>query len=167
MKPINCFRSILATAVLAISSNGAPVKIPTRPSAEEYSSLPRTGTGSVSGEVTARTKGGTLKSVAGLSVHLDPVTPYSIEVYKALREHKGFDAEKETETFKFDPAMLAVRRSVRIDNQNKFKISKMPDGEYFVACYVRWMVSNGDYSGSWHVRRVKIRGGQPVADIIL
>ncbi len=154
-------------AVLAISSDGAPVKVPTKPGAEEYSSLPRTGTGSVSGEVTARTKGGALKSVAGLSVHLDPVTPYSIEVYKALRAHGSFDVEKEVETFKFDPAMLAVRRSVRIDNQNKFKILKMPDGEYFAACYVRWMVSNGDYSGSWHVRRVRIRDGKPVADIIL
>jgi len=39
---------------------------------------------------------------------------------EALRTPGACAAEKEAESFKFDPAILAARRSVRIANQNKF-----------------------------------------------
>ena len=158
---------LLVAVVLPICSCSSPVKVQTQPTADDYSRLPRTGTASINGEVTARTKGGESKSVAGLLVHIDPATPYSIEVFKALGAHGVFDAEKESGTFEFDPIMVRARRSVRIDNNNRFKIPQIPAGDYFVSCYVRWMVSNGDYSGRWHVRRVRIRDGQSIADFVL
>ena len=124
---------------LLLGCQSGPVKVAAVANPDDYKSGPRPGTAVVAGEAFGRTKGGDVKTAAGLSVYLDPVTPYSTEVFKTLAKHGAFEAEKESDTIVFDATMLKSRRRTAGDSSGRFRFERVAAGDYFVSCYVRWM----------------------------
>lgn len=154
-------------ASLLLSCASGPVKVAATPNPDDYKSGPRPGTAVVAGEAFGRTKGGEVKPAAGLAIYLDPATPYSTEVFKTVLKHGPFDEEKVSDTVVFDPAMLKARRQTTGDSSGRFRFVRVAAGDYFVSCYVRWMKPNGWYTGGWKVKRIRVRDGQEITNLVL
>lgn len=159
--------ALCIAASLLLSCASGPVKVAATPNLDDYKSGPRAGTAVVGGEAFGRTKGGDVKSAAGLAIYLDPATPYATEVFKTVLKHGPFDEAKPSDTVVFDPAMLKARRQITADSSGRFRFERVAAGDYFVSCYVRWMKSNGWYTGGWKVKRIRVRDGQEITNLVL
>ncbi|WP_240043576.1 hypothetical protein [Pseudomonas rhizoryzae] len=125
----------LTVAALALAALGGCVAVQPQARslfpAAEYSYLPKTGTGSVRGQVFMRTVGGDVKYGAGSNVELTPVTSYTEEWYNASFVRKVPIAAP-------DSRLLSYIRNKRADGTGSFKFTDLPPGEYFVVSEVRW-----------------------------
>lgn len=114
----------------AIPQQQAPVARIPFPTAE-YDALPKTGTGSLAGQVFMRTVGGDVKFGAGSDVYLVPVTSYSKQWYA-----ESYIAGRPMENP--DPRASQGQLITQADGNGNFSFSNIPPGNYFLSSTVRW-----------------------------
>lgn len=145
-----------------------PANLSTNLSAGEVAWSKMRGTNSITGQAILRTRGGDVKTCAGLDVSLIPYSDYAAErvavTYGAGDE--GFGG-RERRAFNPDPAAYhdTIRRAI-CDLQGGFSFNDLPDGRYFVLVEVSWeAVQGGPYpylsgQGGTMMSRVHVQGGQ-------
>lgn len=132
---------------------------------DEYNALPTTGTGTVAGQAFLKTVGGDVKTAAGNTVILNPVTSYSEQAYAA------FSAGRQLDPVEPDTRLYKYARTTTADGEGRFEFSNVPPGEYFIATSVVWQAPVG-YRGTMRVqgglvfKRVRVGDGEAVKVII-
>lgn len=136
-------RKMLFLAAVAAICAGCQT---TRPIAERttlydavaHETAHRPGTASISGQALLRTRGGDVKTAAGLEVQCVADTPYMRESL-AARE-KGMDII-------VDPRASVLLRRTTADGAGAFRFDGLAAGSYIVAAKIVWEVP-GVYSGT-------------------
>jgi hypothetical protein len=111
-----------------------PLPRPPFPEAE-YAALPKTGTGVVTGQAFLKTRGGDVKTGAGNTIYLNPVTSYSKYAYE-FRYSSGGIAPP-------DPRIYGYMRETIADASGRFTFRNVPAGEYYVTGKVTWEAPTG------------------------
>jgi hypothetical protein len=155
-------KSLLATAVLvALAGCAAPRQVTpmfqrrTTFLEEEYRPFASEGTASIGGQVFLKTQGGDVKFGAGNDVILTPVTSYSrewIEI-RVLRDKAISPPDSRAESFS---------RSALADGEGRFRFEHLPAGDYYVACYITWMVAGVqglEKTGGWAFSMAHVDSG--------
>jgi hypothetical protein len=169
---------LIALCALALCGCESPVAVKTPVSEADFRDFRKTSDSTVSGQIPRYSK---------VPVHLDPATPYSDALYKALGQHRGFDTANEDETEAVDPIMLQHRRTSVADTDGAFTFDHVAPGRYYLAWYDSWRehseeVANRDpltpvgisasheFSfesprGKWHFKEVTVRSGESLSDV--
>lgn len=135
----------VAIATLLMGCTAA-TQVPTDPIARppfpehEYAVLEATGTAIVTGQAFLKTVGGDVKTAAGESVYLNPVTSYSTYAYTASDASQRPMAPP-------DPRLLQYMKSVTADASGRFTFKNVPPGEYYVVTQVTWQAPTGYQGG--------------------
>lgn len=119
---------------LALSACAIPQQqtVPRAPfPAAEYDALPKTGSGSLTGQVFMRTVGGDVKFGAGSDVHLQPVTSYSQQWYDV--NYLGGQPLSAPDS-RASQGLLTTQA----DGNGNFSFSNVPPGKYFLSSTVTW-----------------------------
>ncbi|RDL17054.1 hypothetical protein D884_03195 [Pseudomonas sp. URMO17WK12:I10] len=119
----------LALSACATPNQQAVPRVPFPVS--EYDALPKTGTGSLAGQVFMRTMGGDVKFGAGSDVHLQPVTAYTQQWY-TVNYLEGRPLEPA------DPRALQGTLVTQADGSGNFSFTNVPPGRYFLSSKVQW-----------------------------
>jgi hypothetical protein len=146
----------LVTGAIGLLCSCSTVKLDHPASQEEYSGYFKKGNATLIGEAFATTKDGTVKYASGRLVHLDPASAYSTELFEKLRRHGSFWEAEEQDTVELDPRMLRYRRNALADSVGRFRFPKLAAGDYYVSCYISWMMVNGSWTGNWAIRSVRL-----------
>gem|GEM_PF-2560501 len=119
-------------------------------------------TGRVTGQAFLKTQGGDVKFGAGSSVIIVPVTSYSREWFevRVLNDKAITPADPRAEEF---------TRATLADGEGRFTFDKLPEGTYYVACYISWKVPGlrGTMSptGGWAFATANVDSGGQTAVI--
>lgn len=123
---------ILAAAISGCAVTQPQPLVPRVPfPVAEYEALPKTGTGSVTGQAFLRTVGGDVKYGAGSDVYLQPVTAYTKQWYE-VNILGGRQLENP------DPRATLGQLSTQADGNGNFTFNNVPPGNYFLSSAVRW-----------------------------
>lgn len=130
----------------------------------EYESLLKTGSATVVGEAFLRTRGGDVKTAAGYTVFLNPVTSYSRQWHEVSYLHGRALSRS-------DPRIEQYVRSTTADSAGRFRFTNVPAGDYYVVTDVVWetpvgYVAGMERQGGKLVKEIHIDEGQ-TAEIIL
>jgi hypothetical protein len=126
------------------------------------------GSNTITGQAILRTRGGDVKTCAGLGASLIPHTAYAEERLAVTygRGSEGFGG-REARVFNPDPAIYhQTTRTTICDAQGNFRFQNLPDGRYFVLVEVSWDAVQGGYyphlarQGGTMMSRVEVRGGE-------
>lgn len=98
---------------------------------EEYEALPKEGSGIVTGELFAVTRGGDVKYGAGVDVTLRPYTSY-------IENKPDYDS-KIQELDHIDDRALEYDFKTKTDSYGKFEFTKVPPGKYQVYAFFFWL----------------------------
>ena len=160
--------SILMTAILVLFAGcQTPVKMEPIDVSSYYSQCPGKGNGSISGNAFGKTIGGTVKPAAGTPIYLDRVTPYSIELFTKLKAVGSTSFQSSQDTVEgLNQDFLRCRKQVMGGLVGNFAFKNVERGDYFVSSYIRWFTGN-EWAGSWHVKRVHVKDGEPIKDLAL
>ncbi len=135
----------------------APVPYPPFPQAE-YEALPKTGTGSISGQAFVVDPWGNVKVAAGQHVALIPHTSYSaiwfsnFLLFQRTGVSGGFT----------DSRMSNYGDDTFADAEGRFKFKSVPVGVYYVRSGVWWKDSAGILRGTDFVRMIRVKEGEEV-----
>ena len=161
---------VTAFAIAALAGCAAPrVKTfsPLPFDEAEYATLPASGTGTVRGQVFAKTVGGDVKKGAGENVVMFPATKYGEQRYR--EQVLGGKLLSKAEDPRYQNYVLAKTT----DGDGKFEFTSVPPGNYYVLSSVTWTVIEPSSFGPLHrkqggqvVRRVEVKNGV-VTDAIL
>ena len=145
-----------------------PATLSTNLTASEVAWSKARGNNTLTGQAILRTRGGDVKSCAGLEASLIPHSPYSAERIAVTYGpgEEGFGG-RERRPFTPDPAAYhdSIRRTI-CDAQGNFRFSNLPDGRYFVLVEVSWEAVQGGYypylagQGGTMMSRVELRDGE-------
>jgi len=128
------------------------------------------GNGAIKGDAVLRTRGGDVKTCAGLSVRLIPVTPHTEEwvmrrFSTSMGGYSSYDAY--ATRVNLDPGASRFIEDKRCNAQGAFSFEGLPDGEYFVVATVTWeaLSGYGSYTymavqGGDLAQRVRVTGGE-------
>nr|WP_286948296.1 hypothetical protein [Pseudomonas sp. UBA6718] len=133
----------LAAVVLSGCAQQAPksnLSFNTFPEAE-YAALAKTGTGSVSGQVFMKTRGGDVKVGAGNEVLLIPITSHSRTLYLAYQLNVAPSNTPDPRAKPYTQRMVAG-----VDGD--FAFSNVPPGDYYLAGSVTWETFGSRYASS-------------------
>lgn len=124
--------------------------------AAEYASLATTGTGSVSGQVFMKTRGGDVKVGAGNEVMLIPVTSHSRTLFLAYQQNVAPNNAP-------DPRAKPYTRRMIAGVDGDFEFNDVPPGDYYLAGSVNWEAP-GRYAmsqqGGFIMMPVTVENGQ-------
>jgi len=119
----------------------------------EYLALKSTGSATIHGQAFMRTRGGEVRTAAGLNILLNPVTSYSNEWYQlAYLEHKKIDTP--------DPRLWKYTRTQIADSGGNFVFKNVPAGEYYVTTGIFWDVPYYGKQGGIMSQRVSVKDGE-------
>lgn len=105
------------------------------------------GNNSISGDAVLRTRGGDVRTCAGLDVKLVPVSDYTRAM--AARHYGGTDTGYFDRSYIFAsppawaPEMSSYIQQKRCNAQGQFSFTALPDGSYFVIATVVWEAPTG------------------------
>ncbi|WP_350025869.1 hypothetical protein [Pseudomonas fulva] len=122
--------TIILTAALAGCAVQPPVQRVPFPTAE-YDALPKTGTGTVTGQAFLRTVGGEVKYGAGSDVYLQPVTAYTTQWYEV-------NVLGGRQLASPDPRANQGQLSTQADGSGNFSFTNVPPGKYYLSAAIRW-----------------------------
>jgi hypothetical protein len=153
---------IVLSCVCGCETSPKPVARIPFPQAE-YAALPKTGTGIVRGQVFMRTRGGDVKTGAGLEVVLNPVTSYSQQWYEV--QYKATQGALIQKIENPDPRLAQYRRETTADAEGRFEFKNVPPGDYFVVGLVVWEApssSQGSHvtQGGWIAKQITVKDGE-------
>jgi len=118
----------------------APIERQARFIESEYTPYLGRGTSSIVGQAFLRTRGGDVKTAAGLPVVLTPVTSYSAEWFtQEVLMHRRL-SEPDYRTEKYISAAIA-------DAEGRFKFNFLQAGRYYLTCDIYWAISEDEWSG--------------------
>ena len=134
--PLSYTRLFLTLALVSCAPQ--PIQRQATFDPHEYAPYEKTGTSTISGQVSLKTGDGAVTSGGGCrEVYLEPVTSYSTEWY----EHEVIRNETLTGQ---DPRARTFRRVTATDGVGFFRFEKLPQGSYYVACrmqFDRWIMT--------------------------
>lgn len=143
-------KRLLLTAALASTLAGCMptytytpplmVQRPAFPSAE-YAALPTAGSATVTGQAFLKTRGGDVKTGAGNTIYLEPVTSYSTFAY-SYKDYRG-------QLTPAAPQLEQYKRSAIADATGRFTFKNVPEGKYYLSGRVTWEVPNFSQYGSY------------------
>lgn len=122
----------------------------------EYEALAKTGTGSVTGQVFMKTRGGDVKVGAGNEVLLIPVTSHSRTLYQAYQMNAAPSNSPDPRAKPYTLRMIAG-----VDGDFAFK--NVPPGDYYLAGTVTWEAPGRNYAsqqGGFIMMPVTVEDGQ-------
>jgi len=165
-----------AIALMALTLSGCagfeptpPVALTTAFDAAAFAWSTKPGGNTVTGDALLRTRGGDVKTCAGLNVTLLPATPYTAEyIWRRFgSEDGGYSGNVDVGPITLAPDLDRFRRSGVCDAQGVFTFANLPDGAYYVIATVTWEVPEmaGYYSymslqGGDIAKRVEVKGGE-------
>lgn len=129
-----------------------------------WASMP--GHNTIKGDALLRTRGGDVKTCAGLDVELIPATPYTTEyVTRRYGGPSGGYADRYSVlrgVYVLAPGFFAQTVKKVCTAQGGFAFEGLADGDYFVTATVTWEVPGADYSlqGGEITKRVSVSGGE-------
>lgn len=133
LRAVNCIK-ILAAASLVLAISGCAQQAPQAYFApfapEQYLNLPTLGTGTVTGQVFLRTRGGDVKVGAGNTVYLLQETEYSKQFYLAYAQSQRYPG--------IDPRALSAAIQTQANATGEFTFNNVPPGFYYVISQVTW-----------------------------
>jgi hypothetical protein len=120
----------------------------------EYKALKTEGSGVVTGQAFLKTRGGDVKTAAGNTVMLNPITSYSNQWYQV--SYLGLKPLTELDSRIHQYVIETVA-----DADGKFEFTKVPPGEYFVTVLVSWEAATGYQGalrnqGSWISKKINV-----------
>jgi hypothetical protein len=129
------------------------------------------GENTIEGSGLLRTRGGEVRTCAGLTVQLVPVTVYAKERMMHLFGNVRGGFRSVDQELEFLPESNAFHESARVtkcDPQGAFSFDDLPDGEWFLLTTIVWEVLTKlwsdsvvrSYQGGLLMQRVKARGGE-------
>lgn len=124
------FFAVLSFLLLAGCVQQPPMEYYSGFPAMTYSELPKSGTGTVTGQVFMRTIGGDVKYGAGSPVLLLQDTEYMRQFYNAAMENKRAP--------QIDTRAISAGFKAQANGSGEFTFNNVPPGDYFVASEVRW-----------------------------
>lgn len=128
----------------------------------EYAPYREPGTAVITGQAFAKTRGGEVKFGAGNTVVMNPVTSYSDEWWaRAVRVGEHLEDP--------DPRIISFSSQATADGEGRFKFERLPAGDYYIACWIRWETGGGYGSNDQAVcvgKKVHVDSGQTI-DVIL
>ena len=160
------FLPVVVVSCFCLSRCATTVTVNATASPDDYTNCRRTGSAVIAGEAFAKTKAGDVKPASGYRIHLDPATPYSTAVYRALKQAGDLHSEKEDEAYQWDQMALSCRRSVTADSTGHFRFERVKAGSYYVSCYIRWQ-TRGSWTGGWQVQAVRVADGQQLEGVVV
>lgn len=130
----------------------------------EYAALARSGTAVVRGQAFLKTRGGDVKTAAGETVGITPVTSYSSQWYLECYLN-GVPLTPP------DPRYENFVRHTVADADGRFVFTNLPPGRYYVASQVLWEAQIGYHrglvvQGGLVASEVTVRDGEQL-DVIL
>jgi hypothetical protein len=129
---VNLFICLLITILFGCTQNPPIIYADRIPFPEtEYKKLQAKGVSTVKGQAFLRTRGGDVKTAAGSTVILDPVTTYSKQWYELTYLGGVFLKEP-------DPLLAKYIRSQVADGEGRFTFKDIPAGDYFLTATVTW-----------------------------
>ncbi len=152
----------LSAASCVVPQNQKPVTRLAKFDPTEYEWSKAEGSATIAGQAFVKTVGGDVKFGAGNEIVCNPVTTYSTEWFERL-VRAGENLELA------DPRAEEFRRKTIADGNGNFTFEKLPAGEYYIGCFIRWSVWNGYVmapTGGNVGARVKVSDGESVRVIL-
>ncbi|MBX9825189.1 MAG: hypothetical protein K2Y27_09350 [Xanthobacteraceae bacterium] len=161
----------LLPAVLFVGLSGCAV-MPTVPAAfqpisqfdeQEVAWSAGQGTNSIKGNAVLRTRGGDVKTCAGFTAALSPVSTYTSERMAHLYGGTDRGYNDVRQIVPAPDALLRFIRTTVCDSQGNFVFDKLPDGEYFVNVQVTWQAPSTyglSNQGGNLMQKVRVAGGE-------
>ena len=131
----------------------------------DYVPFAKPGTGSISGQAFAKTKGGNVRYAAGDKITLIPTTVYGVtwmgmmrrDISSVLSYGNNPDYIKH---LPMDPRAATFTRTTTADAEGRFRFDELAPGDYVVFTTIRWMTSSTRYSGAFFYGRVTAENGK-------
>jgi hypothetical protein len=123
--------------------------------------IPYPATASVSGQAFMKTRGGEVRYAAGNVVFLEPSTPHSQDIARALAMRKPSRPE--------DPRVREFQKSTIADGEGRFRFTALLPGEYLVKTYLVWEYHNRfdvSVTGGWIYNQVTVHDGENAAVVV-
>jgi len=108
----------------------------------EYNSPNKEGTGIITGRGFVKTKGGKVKTLAGETVRLHPVSLYSDQWFELASNEKVYKAAYDHRVEDYVFMTIA-------DDDGRFTFKDVPAGEYYLTAEVFWFTPDEVYRGSF------------------
>ena len=177
---------MLVIPIIFLSSCGVfnRMTIKTTFDKKEYEPYSKNGSGKISGQLFAKTRGGDIKQGAGEYVYLFPATAYVKDIISQLRTKEQpaleqFGLLKEQcdpmwvnslrtpinavfdSTFQSD-VICKLAKQVQCDGSSGFEFTNLPAGEYYVEAAISWVITSGPNgsSGATIRRFVTVKDGE-------
>ena len=126
---------------------------------EEYDALPTEGTGIVRGQAFLKTRGGDVKTAAGESVRLNPVTSYSQQWFDISYSGSGRMAPSDPRNDNYIITTIA-------DGDGRFVFKNVPPGEYFLGAFISWYAGGYRNEGGYVATKISVSDGDDI-DVIV
>ncbi|MBZ9649997.1 hypothetical protein K9B33_20900 [Sphingobium sp. 3R8] len=162
-----------AALAVALMATGAVAKKPAMepdsqvafdPAEASWASIP--GANKIAGNALLRTVGGDVRTCAGFTANLIPVTRYGADRVRIIygTELGGFHPSRtDRSVAPARPEYSAIAKSVTCDAQGDFEFNDLADGEYYVQSQVTWGVPTRYFTrveGGLLIQRVRVEGGE-------
>lgn len=130
---------------------------------DEYQSLLKQGTGTVTGQAFFKTRGGDAKKAIGSEVILNPITSYSVFWYENSYLKNAAIEDS-------DPMLDKFLIKTTADADGKFTFKNVPSGQYFISTKITWEHQESQYVvntyGGVIAQRITVKDGE-VLEVIL
>jgi len=157
--------AILMAAIITAPASAKPKPFVNAYNPNDVAWALQSGPNAVMGSALLRTVGGDIKTCAGYTAYLLPVSAYTTEAVMRAGGSAQGGLIRWGSKYYIDPAVGNVTRQTTCDAQGNFSFTSLPDGEYFVVARVTWGAPYRGWTntqGGELFQRVALRGGSAI-----